>query len=275
MARRPRDSPAPKLRTPRAMEWHEAVAALRPHVVRISTPEGTGTGWLLSRGSATRTCAIATAAHVLQQAHDWDQPIKISDAASKQSVMLRAPDRAIFIDSERDTACVVFSPGQFPLPSAPLTLSAKDRYTKVGVEIGWLGFPAIPGAGLSFFSGRISSWQHPTGTYFVDGVAISGVSGGPAFRIDGQTPVLMGVVSSYIPNRAAGGALPGVAVVRNVSQLHDVTASLRSLDDARRQQESAPAAPVPAMNGAAASAFGSQPPPVDPADQATVMRPVR
>jgi hypothetical protein len=53
------------------MEWHEAIEQLREHLVHISTPRGSGTGWLVSTSSTTDLCAIATAAHVVAYAHFW------------------------------------------------------------------------------------------------------------------------------------------------------------------------------------------------------------
>jgi hypothetical protein len=61
-------------------------------------------------------------------------------------------------------------------------------------------------------------------------VAISGVSGGPAFFLDeaGKT-TLMGLVSAYLPNKAAGTPLPGLALVQHIGELADVVCRLREL----------------------------------------------
>jgi hypothetical protein len=121
------------------------------------------------------------------------------------------------------------------------------KFIKVGVEIGWLGFPAIPRSGLSFFSGRVSSYNVDDSTYFVDGVAINGVSGGPPFqRKTDAPPVLIGVVSAYIPNRATGTVLPGVAVVQDVSYLHELSAQFRSIDEAKESET--PPTPPPSQD---------------------------
>ncbi len=73
------------------------------------------------------------------------------------------------------------------MPAEPLPLVPKDKFLKVGNKIGWLGFPAIQGANLCFFSGDISAWLQSQMAYLVDGVAINGVSGGPAFHILGDS----------------------------------------------------------------------------------------
>ena len=226
------------------MEWHEAIDLLRPYVVRVSTPQGSGTGWLVTRSETVDLCGIATAAHVIDHAHAWDEPIRLLHVASGKSVVLRPPDRAIHLEGESDSAAIIFPPGDLPLPSAVPALVPQDKFIKPGVEIGWLGFPALPQADLCFFSGRISAYLGALFAYLIDGVAISGVSGGPAFRLKVEGPELIGIVSSYIPNRATGEALPGVAVVRDVTEFHGLAKRFRSFDDAKRQ-ESAPTDPPP------------------------------
>jgi hypothetical protein len=82
--------------------------------------------------------------------------------------------------------------------------------------------------------------------YLVDGVAINGVSGGPAFYIkDGREIRVMGVVSAYAPNRATGETLPGLSVVRSVRRLHEVIQSLSSFDQAKEQQTRPASVPPP------------------------------
>lgn len=59
----------------------------------------------------------------------------------------------------------------------------------------------------------------------------------------------MGVVSAYVPNRATGEALPGLAVVRDVSQFHDLAPTFGTLEQAK-SQETAPARTPPATQAA-------------------------
>jgi hypothetical protein len=129
---------------------------------------------------------------------------------------------------------------------------------RVGVEIGWLGFPAIPEASLCFFTGIVSALVESQNAYLVDGVAINGVSGGPAFHLfDSETdPVyVMGVVSAYVPNRATGEVLPGLSVVRHVQQFHELAPTFASIDQARKAES--PAEP-PAI-GREGGALGDTP----------------
>ncbi|HEY3216225.1 MAG TPA: serine protease [Candidatus Eisenbacteria bacterium] len=228
------------------MSWSEAVEVIQPHVVRISTPQGSGTGFLISNGRNNTVCGIATAAHVIDHAHYWEEPIRIDHISSGKSLVVREDDRALFLDSNRDTAAILFDRGELPMPADALPLVPKAMFLMVGNRIGWLGFPAIPAASLCFFSGDVSAWLGEQTAYLVDGVAINGVSGGPAFHIVETDPgaiVIVGVVSSYVPNRATGEVLPGLSIVRDVSQFHELAPTFASLDEAQEAQPPADAPP--------------------------------
>jgi hypothetical protein len=186
------------------ISWSEAVELIQPHVVRISTPRGSGSGFLISNGHNNAICGIATAAHVVDHAHYWEEPIRIDHVSSGKSIVIRRDERAIFLDLNRDTAAILFNRGDLPLPADALPLAPKKMFLMVGNEIGWLGFPAIPTANLCFFAGTVSAFVENQSAYLVDGVAINGVSGGPAFHISDAEKdpiVVMGVVSAYVPNR--------------------------------------------------------------------------
>lgn len=221
-----------------AGEWHEAIEQLRPHVFRILTPTGSGTGWIVSRGKASGLCVIATAAHVVAHAHYWEQPIRIQSGESADSILIRDTDRAVYIDEELDTAAIVFEPTKDVFPKQAMRLIDVDMHLKAGVQVGWLGFPGIPGSGLCFFSGHISAYLENSSSYFVDGVAINGVSGGPVFRKTSKGPQVIGLVSAYLPNRASDETLPGLAVLRDVNRYHTYAQDFESLDEARSKQTS-------------------------------------
>ena len=116
-----------------------------------------------------------------------------------------------------------------------MPLLPEGKYIKVGAEIGWLGFPAIASwEQPCFFTGAVSAWIHDENTYLVDGVAINGVSGGPAFVVYSAVKalVLMGVVSAYIPNKATGETLPGLSVIMDVEQFQELAKEFKSLEEA-------------------------------------------
>jgi len=225
------------------MEWHECIDLITPHLVHISTPRGSGTGWLVSVSATTDLCAIATAAHVVDHAHYWEEPIRILHPHSGSSLLLRATQRAIHLDNSIDSAAIVFERGELPLPSSTLELTRSGYFTKAGVEIGWMGYPALHQSNACFFSGRISHYDQPKKRYLVDGVAINGVSGGPTFwnksASPGGTLELIGIVSAYMVNRATGEALPGLAVIQDVSQFYDIAERFRDIDEAK-SSETAP-----------------------------------
>ena len=228
-----------------SIQWFEAVVLMQPHVVRIRTPHGSGTGFLLSVGTNSPFCVIATAAHVVEHAHSWEEHIKLDHHSSGQSILVRSTDRAIFIDEKMDTAAIMINKGILPIPPTAFPLAPNERYLKVGNEIGWLGFPAVSLANMCFFSGKISAWVVDQQAYLVDGVAINGVSGGPAFHLTDSGPVIIGVVSAYMPNRATGETLPGLAIIRSVNQFHELAPTFQSLDQAQEQQSPSSTAPQP------------------------------
>jgi hypothetical protein len=226
------------LRTVMDTTWQDVVDKVRPYVTRIATPDGSGTGFMVFRSSVSPLCGIATAAHVIDHAHYWEQPIRITQYESGKSTLLRVEDRAIFLDESRDTAIIIVDGGLLPLPSSSPQLWFKDKFVRVGNEIGWLGFPSVASDQLCFFSGRISCYIGPSHSYLVDGVAINGVSGGPAFfPINGFH--LVGVVSAYMPNRSTGVTLPGLSVVQDVSHLQDLVERFQSVDEAKKKETQA------------------------------------
>jgi hypothetical protein len=228
------------------LEWHSAVDLIAQHIVRIATPRGTGTGFLVSHGKTHTICGIATAAHVVDHSHFWEEPIRIEHPRSGSSLLIRHNQRAIFLDSQRDTAALLFEKSTLPLPTETLSLAPDKMYLKTGNEIGWLGFPAISSE-LCFFGGRISAWLQNERAYLVDGVAINGVSGGPAFHITIGGILIMGVVSAYMPNRATGETLPGLGVIRDVSQFHELAPTFASLEEAKSEETPPSASPVSTM----------------------------
>jgi hypothetical protein len=214
------------------LQWLDAVERVRPFIFRITAPSGFGTGFLVSRSEAGDICAVATAAHVISYANEWEQSIKLEYFSTEPSLVPRLPQSFLL-----RPAAIVFNAGNLNLPTIkPHDLIEEGKVIKVGVEVGWMGFPAVSPNNLCFFSGRISCLLESESAYLVDGVAINGVSGGPTLWLLYDHIRYVGVVSAYIPNRATGEALPGIAVVRDVSQFHGLVKEFKSLDDARRQQ---------------------------------------
>lgn len=218
------------------MNWDKAIRAITPHVVKIETPHGHGTGFLAFYNHDKSWCGIATAAHVVSHADDWQEPIRIrSEVAQK---FLREEDRLIFIDRSTDSAVVLFLKGDFQLPEVPITLLPVDEPCNIGIDVGWLGFPAIEPYTLCFFDGTVSARHAARKAYLIDGVAIHGVSGGPVFHCpDSERVQIIGCISSYHANRVTGETLPGLSRAQDVSHFHDTLGRIRSIDDARVKKQ--------------------------------------
>lgn len=226
--------------------WHVAFETIEPYVVKITTPQASGTGFLVACTDNQDLLGIAIAAHVIDYPYYWEQPIRIHHFQSGKTVFLNNPDRFIDIDDERDIACIVIPGGELPFPQDALPIIPKDKHLKVGVEVGWVGFPAIAPNNLCFFSGNTSSWVESKGFYLVDGVAINGVSGGPTFSISRENRVqIIGVVSAYVPNRATGAQLPGLCIVRDVLPLYKTIKGLKNIEEAKKKEKPLEGPPPP------------------------------
>ena len=141
----------------------------------------------------------------------------------------------MFVDGISDCAIVFFLKEDFKLPDVPITLRPISSPCGIGVEIGWLGYPAIDPDTACFFSGTISARKEARRAYFIDGVAINGVSGGPVFHIpssEADDIEIIGAISDYYPNMALGQPLPGLAQARDVSHFHAIAGHIKSIDEA-------------------------------------------
>ncbi len=214
--------------------WRRAVDIVKPYVVKVRTPRGSGTGFLCAYAAGKELCAIATAGHVITESHDWEEPLRIQHYTSGKTRFLRASDRVILIDQELDLAVILFYHKNIPFPKRTLKFIPEKKHCRVGVEIGWVGFPSVHPTDLCFFTGRNSCWINNKRIYLVDGVAINGVSGGPAFYPSRRGILIIGSVSAYLPNRI--GATPGLAVISDVDYLLKVIKKLKSLDEARKKE---------------------------------------
>lgn len=218
------------------LAWQKAVEIVKPHILKIITPRGSGTGFLCAYAEDRELCGVATASHVVAQSHLWEEPIRVQHYISEKTVLLRALDRVIFLDKDLDTAVILFAKGDIPLPEDTMAFISKEKYLKIGNEIGWIGFPAVSPTNLCFFTGRTSCWLEKARAYLVDGVVINGVSGGPAFYITTKGVKVIGAVSAYIPNRAVGTPLPGLSMISDVDQFQDIIKKFKDLDEAKKKE---------------------------------------
>jgi hypothetical protein len=220
--------------------WAKALEKLQAYSFKISTPSGTGTGFLIKCGNVDNLYGVATAYHVIDHAHQWEEPIKLLHTASGNEVVLRhhlnQQDRFILCNQSQDIATILFINKELDLPKEELLLVPEDKNIKPGIPIGWVGYPAVAPNNFSFFTGSVSCFLPEQFAYLVDGVAINGVSGGPAFvATDDGIPFIMGVVSAYIPNRATGESLPGVCFVVGIHRFYDFIKTIKSVEEARNK----------------------------------------
>lgn len=218
------------------MSWDKTIEVVRPHVVKIATPDGWGTGFLTFYNHDHRYCGIATAAHVVDHADDWQQPIRIMHEQSETPRFLKEDD-LIFLDRPNDLAIVFFFKGDLKLPELPIPLLPLDQPCSIGADVGWLGYPGLAQELLCFFAGAVSARAISGRSYLIDGVAINGVSGGPVFHCPSSDKVqIIGCVSAYHANRATGETLPGLLRAQDVSHFHAVARTIQDLNEANAKK---------------------------------------
>ena len=222
------------------MEWHNAVERIRPYVVRVDTPSGHGTGFLVHRSPGEAAVHIATALHVVKHAVEWKESIKLRHFASGKEIFLRSSDCLINTHEASDLAYIQFAAENLPLPEETIPHIQIGKRLKEGVQVGWCGYPFVAPTSLCFFTGHISSWLEPDDAYLVDGVAIHGVSGGPAFSLQQNGMQIIGLVTEYRPNYATGQALPGVSLIRSIEPFVQLYAQLEMEQMKRVKAEEIP-----------------------------------
>jgi hypothetical protein len=220
------------------MNWDDIVKKVSPHIVRIETQSGHGSGFLFLYNDNKTWCGVATALHVLYHADKWKQPIQIYHSDSNKTLFLKENKRVITTDWDTDSAVLLFEIGDFPLPQNLIPLLPSSNPLSIGLEVGWLGFPAIESFTLCFFSGIVSARQDFRKAYLIDGVAINGVSGGPVLYSTGTEGIqFIGTVNAYKANRVTGETLPGLLIAQDVSHFHDVLQQVRSQDEANKKKQ--------------------------------------
>ena len=85
--------------------WQECVDVVKPHVVRLTTPNGYGTGFLVHRQDGW--VAVATARHVVAHAHEWGLPIKVHWKNLSSETVPEA-GRVLLVHPERDSAVLAW-----------------------------------------------------------------------------------------------------------------------------------------------------------------------
>jgi|Deesub1362B_J571_1020462.scaffolds.fasta_scaffold05845_3 hypothetical protein len=199
--------------------WSEAIQKFKPYVVFIETPHSAGTGFFIG-AKESGIVGVATAYHVISKAVKWREGLIISQPASSWRIFINKYE--VYQYEKKDSALLRFQLDELNLPGLPLEplpiIEVKKRL-KEAVEIGWCGYPGIvKPPTLCFFHGRVSAWLPEHEAYVVDGIAINGVSGAPAFTVtEDDKPKIVGMVTAYIPNVTLEGPLPGLSWVFSIN----------------------------------------------------------
>lgn len=187
------------------LPWDQVVDRVSPLVFRVYAGNSAGTAFVVSLGSHEEDtwyyAILATASHVLAKAADTGAKVTLV-SADKSKVFDTDHDEVGLQPlgtSIHDTMLVLLK-SRRPIASQSelLPMLPWQSVLARGAELGWLGFPGLVESELCFFHGHVSGYLHEPPTYLIDGVAINGVSGGPAF--DSRAHII-GLVSAYIPNR--------------------------------------------------------------------------
>lgn len=219
------------------MSWHQLQQKIEPYLIRIETQQGSGTGFLFAYNPTDTLTAIATAAHVIDEAHEWKQPIKLIHNQTGEMAFVSEDMRVVLVDNKRDSAIILVAKNLLPLPNTTFPLADSSKFKKVGIELGWTGFPSVAYPNLCFFSGRVSSFLERQECYLIDGVAINGVSGGPVYcELKEGNPEIVGIISAYMPNRS--GNTPGLLRAQDITHFDSTLKTLRSLHEAKEKEKS-------------------------------------
>lgn len=162
------------------MDWQYAVEKVKPYVVKIETPDGHGTGFFCLKNTEGTIGGIATAMHVVAHAVRWQQPIRIIvydlDGKMNGVAFLKESERVVRPNWQNDSAMIIFPTSEIGFPEQLIPLFPTERFLPIGVEVGWLGFPAIEQYRCCFFSGNVSAHNIDLNWYLIDSVAINGVN---------------------------------------------------------------------------------------------------
>lgn len=218
------------------MSWNLLQQKIEPYLIRIETQQGSGTGFLFAYNPTGILAAIATAAHVIDYAHDWKQPIKLIHDATGEIAFVTEEQRVVFLNQSRDAATILVSKDILPFPKTVFPIADSTKYRAVGSELAWTGFPSVAYPTLCFFSGCVSAFLVSQDCYLIDGVAINGVSGGPVFceRPD-NTPEIVGIISAYMAN--SSGNTPGLLRAQDITPFVETLNTLKSMHEAKEREK--------------------------------------
>ena len=200
--------------------WSEAARLVAAQTVRIDTHNSWGTGFFIYGDPEKQVLTIGTAYHVIENVAK--NPVHVKLADGRTLVTNDRPPGMLYARVDDLDAVVIICTGldDIPVPTVPL-LDKRESPLTVGADLGWLGFPRVAPDQLCFFSGRVSAISQDH--FLVDGTAIHGVSGGPAFCVTNDGPKIVGSITAYLPNRVQNDTtLPGLSLVTSATAMSAV-----------------------------------------------------
>lgn len=213
--------------------WSKSIEHVTPLMFKIETSKGSGSGFYISSGFDTvakkKIAVIATADHVVHHAFRWNEPIELFQFNPPAHKKLFPGQYRQLENIEDDLALIIIDFDLFNFSVKSFKIVRPESVARIGVTVGWCGFPAIPGIfenKLCFFSGCISAYLNEKGDYLIDGNVISGVSGAPAFTMS-ESATIMGVVTHYI---LTGEKTPGLSLIRNLRPITQLISERTDVD---------------------------------------------
>ena len=204
--------------------WDEVVDSISKIIFRIYSGDVLGTGFIVGIGESIdqsiNMISIATAWHVVKNLPGSSAEIRLVSADQKISFDSETCSIGFHpLGDEKFDTCLILINTEKPIFTRKdlMPLFPFDSVIARGGEIAWLGYPGFVEPELCFFQGYVSGYLDDPPLYLVDGVAINGVSGGPAF--DSRCH-LIGMVSAYLPNRVNERVtLPGLMAVTPINSI--------------------------------------------------------
>jgi len=204
------------------LEWHKAVDKVEKITYRVYHGNTAGTAYIISIGSvqvdAFKLTSFVTAWHVIEDLITKEESITFRSSNKKTEFTISKNNYSLtrLGPENYDSALITIRTNESILEEKDLIPMLPFGYMlPKGYEIGWLGYPGIVDPEICFFKGVISGYLYDPPTYLIDGVAINGVSGGPAFD---DRAHLIGLVSAYIPNTISDTkTLPGLMALKPIN----------------------------------------------------------
>lgn len=191
----PSPTPTPAPRTLSLLT--EVIAAVQDSVVQIKTPDGSGTGFIL-----TSEGLVLTNAHVVGtfiRVHILAEGLGI---VGGQGIVAEV----IGVDHIADLALISLEPRSGGYPHVTL---ADSDLAVLGEDVVAIGYPLGPvlGKGITVTRGIVSSRRHVNGIEYIqtDAALNPGSSGGPLFNMDGEVLGINTVRLEENENRAVQG----------------------------------------------------------------------